>query len=49
VKLVEFLILDEVMIEQKRSPNDLIIPPPKFFREGKSKNQREQLLDAVYE
>jgi len=47
-KFCEFLILNNIMTELKKTPNDLEILPPRYFREMKNTEERNNMLDACY-
>jgi len=41
-----FLILNQIMSELKKTPQDLEIYPPRYFREMPDSEMRSNLLDA---
>jgi len=45
-KQCEFLIFNDIISENKKTPKDLEIPPPKYFRDLKQIEERDNLLDA---
>jgi len=47
-KSCEFLIYNIIMSELKKTPADLEIPPPRYFREMKYSEERQNLLDSCY-
>lgn len=42
----DFLILNQIMSELKKTPKDLEIYPPRYFREMPNSEERNNLLDA---
>jgi len=41
-----FLILNQIMSELKKTPQDLEIYPPRYFREMPNSEERSNLLNA---
>jgi hypothetical protein len=42
----EFLIFNTIISENKKTPKDLEIPPPRYFRDMRHIEERDNLLDA---
>mmetsp|Transcript_92380 Transcript_92380/g.199764 ORF Transcript_92380/g.199764 Transcript_92380/m.199764 type:complete len:96 (-) Transcript_92380:609-896(-) len=47
-KQCEFLIYNIIMSELKKTPEDLEIKAPRYFREMKQSEERTNLLDSCY-
>lgn len=47
-KVIDFLILNDEMFTNKKTPKDLEVNPPRYFRETKEFEQKQLLLDQAY-